>query len=151
MRSWGSPVVTESAPPSPSMPAASVVEASSSTHIDNEKTTKKKRKGDKGGTGAKANSKRPKEDVNSLAVEAEPAAKKRKRSSSPAATMTEISDKTVKRLRKSASKVAEKSLSLSLGDWLKQVGEGKKEQLDASEVNRAAKVNYEGGKWVLSF
>ena len=129
--------------------------------MDGEKK-KKKRKGDKGGTGAKANSKRPREEPmangNSTAPaastqEEEPVAKKRKRSASPVVetVSAEISDKTLKRLRKNASKVAEKSPSLSLSDWLKQVGDAKKEQVDAGDVNRAAKVSWEGGKWILSF
>lgn len=123
---------------------------------------KKKRKGDKGGTGAKANSKRPREEPSANgnstapsapAQEEEPVAKKRKRSASPVVetVSAEISDKTLKRLRKNASKVAEKSPSLSLSDWLKQVGDAKKEQVDAGDVNRAAKVSWEGGKWILSF
>lgn len=126
---------------------------------------KRKKKGDKGGTGSKANSKRPKEEGKEGAVpvdvatadvvDGEPAAKKRKRSTSPVevapAVPAEISDKTLKRLRKNATKVAEKSQSLSLGDWLKQVGDAKKEQVDAGDVNRAAKVSWENGKWVLTF
>jgi len=179
MRSWGSPaVIDDSTDPSSSAPTApaSAPTVSVNGSVSDDKK-KRKKKGDKGGTGSKANSKRPKDesDASATATTAgttdvtmttpvngasdEPAAKKRKRSEEPAttavvaaATSAEISDKTLKRLRKNASKVGEKAASpLALSEWLKQVGEGKKEQVDLSDVNRAAKVSFEDGKWVLSF
>lgn len=176
MRSWGSPAVVDDATESfASTPGVSTASAAASTADDKKK---RKKKGDKGGTGAKANSKRPKEGSEAPATTAptattnvtfttpangatdEPAAKKRKRSDEEfastavvaATTSAEISDKTLKRLRKNASKVGEKASSaLTLSDWLKQVGEGKKEQVDSTDVNRAAKVSFEDGKWVISF
>jgi cell growth-regulating nucleolar protein len=174
MRSWGSPAVvddaTEPFSSTPGVPATASAPSVNGSTADDKK--KRKKKGDKGGTGSKANSKRPKEESGAGesttdvtittpvdATSGEPAAKKRKRTEEPAsisasvtATSAELSDKTLKRLRKNASKVGEKASSaLSLSEWLKQVGEGKKEQVDLNDVNRAAKVSFENGKWVLSF
>lgn len=117
MRSWGSPAVTEE--------VQTVVPEK-----------KKRKKGDKGGTGSKANSKQ-KEEAVELST-------KRKRSESPVG-QTPV-DKTLKRLRKNAAKIALPNASLSLEEWLGQVGK----KVDG-DVNKATKVVFEDGKWVLSF
>lgn len=163
MRSWGtSPAVTDSEPSTPVPTALPTTAASAPAGKDNDK--KRRKKGDKGGTGSKANSKHPRGESLAAseaptAASDEPAQKKRKRSTSPApapaaaetAAGEAISDKTLKRLRKNAAKIGEKSPSLSLDEWVKRIAEVKKEQIDVEDVNKAAKVSFEDGKWILSF
>lgn len=113
---------------------------------------KKRRKGDKGGTGAKANS-RLKEEA-----KAEEAAghqdKKRKREESEAVSAPVVpagppSDKTLKRIRKHMSKL-EKKEEVPLAQWLVEVGKGKEKTVDQSEVLAGLKVAFVDGRWQLS-
>ena len=136
MRSWGSPAVIEE----PVFPeAAAARSAIPNPTVVGEK--KKRKKGDKGGTGSKANSKQKEEQ--SKEEHAEPVEKDEPPAKRHRAEPTE--DKTLKRLRKNAAKM-EQDASLNLAEWLERVG--KKVEGD---VNQAAKVAFENGKWVLSF
>lgn len=117
---------------------------------------KKRRKGDKGGTGSKANSKRARseiseaqpEDVNSAsqaskvgAENSEPVAKKVKREKSG-------QDKTLKRIKKNMSKL-EGELALSV--WLEKLGKGKQGAMDTGTILEKLKVKLVDGTWQLDY
>jgi cell growth-regulating nucleolar protein len=130
MRSWGSTPVPDT--PAPGTPA--------------EEGKKKKRKGDKGGTGSKANSNPHKND--------EPASKKRKRdgSAEPEATPASAaapSDKALKRIRKHMGKL-EKGETMSLSQWIDKVSQGKEKSVDRADVLAGLQVAFVDGKWQLS-
>ncbi|WVQ98737.1 hypothetical protein IAU59_005868 [Kwoniella sp. CBS 9459] len=157
MRSWGGSPAAQS-------PAEIALEqngnAPVSTPTEPEKK-KNKRKGDKGGTGAKANSKNPKGDsVEPTAAPAaeEPKNKKRKfeeESSTPAATVNGeaaegVSSKTLKRLKKRFGKLEEKSSDMSLGEWIEALGKDKEKSVDSAEILKAIKVSRKDGSFVLA-
>ena len=91
---------------------------------------------------------------------AEPESKKRKRTeaspvvaeTSTQAAQTELSDKTIKRLRKNLSKLDAEQSARPLNEVLGLLGKGKKDQpaLSADEVLRAVKVATVDGKVVLT-
>nr|XP_018263833.1 uncharacterized protein I303_03706 [Kwoniella dejecticola CBS 10117]OBR85991.1 hypothetical protein I303_03706 [Kwoniella dejecticola CBS 10117] len=146
MRSWGSTETTpkpeESAPPS----AAPSVSVNGESEADKKK--KKNRKGDKGGTGSKANSKNPRSEE----IQAEPQTKKRKfeEDVTPAAgdEATEVSSKSLKRLKKRFGKMEDKDLSL--GEWIDMLGKDKEKNVDTSEILKAFRVTKKDGQFVLS-
>lgn len=143
MRQWGSAPssdveATSTAPGTPSAAAGGDAEPK-----------KKKRKGDKGGTGAKANSR-----VGSEPVE-ESSSRKRKREDAAATpvaeTTTAPSEKTVKRIKKHMKKLEDKvSTTISLADWLQRVAEGKEKTVDKSDVLQGVQVSLVDGHWQLS-
>ncbi|KAK4686558.1 cell growth-regulating nucleolar protein, partial [Tremellales sp. Uapishka_1] len=141
------------------------------------KKKKNKKKGDKKGTGSRANTRNPpkaESEVPSTIVASaslpiasstatsttnpteEPIAKKRKRSASPSTTtFVEPSQKTVKKLRKTLSKLSdqtEKPLRQSLEGFLATLGSNKNadKTIDASEILKAVKVELIDGKWQLT-
>jgi len=142
MRSWGSPAVSEA-------PEVRTPDVDAGPK-------KKRRKGDKGGTGSKANSKRLEieamESARAATVPAEedatPVSAKRKRASSPvveavADAAAPTDNKAVKRVRKNAAKI---TFTANLAEWLEQAGR----KVDG-DVTKIAKVVMEDGKWVLNF
>lgn len=155
MRAWGSAPTsdTESIPVEKQPLRTDRVTPTVSTGDASDSKKKKKRKGDKGGTGAKANS-RVKSEEATAAADDVPPAKKRKRddeghSSTTAETTT--SDKTLKRLRKHMSKLEDKvDQTLSLGEWMKMVGQGKEKTIDQTDIMQGVRVKFESGIWQLS-
>ncbi|WVQ78282.1 hypothetical protein IAT38_000367 [Cryptococcus sp. DSM 104549] len=141
----------------------------------------KQRKGDKGGTGAKANSKNPKPTSDAPApaptpapapvaapvavTDAEPSNKKRKRddstsaplpstsSSSTPADTTEVSSKTIKRLKKKLSKLElgqGKAKEMSLAEFVDSIGGGDEKKVESGDVLKGVKVVFKDGAWQLS-
>ncbi|BEI87183.1 hypothetical protein CcaverHIS002_0705290 [Cutaneotrichosporon cavernicola] len=131
MRSWGSTPVPDSTPATPPV-------------------QEKRRKGDKGGTGSKANSS-TKSNIE------EPASKKRKREASEAASATvpetavpngPPTDKALKRIRKHMGKL-EKKGDMSLAQWIEKVAQGKDKSVDRADVLAGLQVAFVDGKWQL--
>ncbi|OCF35456.1 hypothetical protein I317_04972 [Kwoniella heveanensis CBS 569] len=168
MRSWGgSPAAQTPAEialeQNGNAPVSSSATATAMTTGEPEKK-KNKRKGDKGGTGAKANSKNPRSDVveTTAVTEEEPKNKKRKFEESgttPATVAAEtvngdpaeaVSSKTLKRLKKRFGKLEEKSNDMSLGDWIEALGKDKEKSVESAEILKAIKVCRKDGSFVLS-
>lgn len=141
MRQWGSAPSSdvEATSTAPGTPVAS-------TTAGGEEPKKKKRKGDKGGTGAKANSR-----VGSEAAEESSSKKRKREEDAPATEAAAPSEKTVKRIKKHMKKLEDKvSTTISLADWLKRVAEGKEKTLDSSDVLQGVQVSLVDGHWQLS-
>ncbi|WVF72157.1 hypothetical protein IAT40_006969 [Kwoniella sp. CBS 6097] len=159
MRSWGGSPAAQS-------PAETALEQNGNVPVSGpgagepEKKKNNKRKGDKGGTGAKANSKHPKSDAIEAAAPApEPTNKKRKfeeeQPSTPAAAVNDdaseaVSSKTLKRLKKRFGKLEEKSSDMSLGEWISALGKDKEKNVESAEILKAIKVSRKDGSFVLS-
>lgn len=160
MRSWGStPTIEESQPEASTSTLTIPIPITVLGEAEAERPKKKKKKGDKGGTGSKANSKRPRgesENASVAPVLSETENKKRKRSASPAPAIAqtngdaEPSDKQLKKLRKNLGKLESKASSMQLDQFLKQVGEGKKDSIASTDVLKSLKVGFSEGKWVLT-
>jgi len=185
MRSWGSPAVTETngeiqetQPNGHGNGHVSEAGTAMNGHVQGGEK-RKKRKGDRGGTGTKANSKRPKSEADGDAAPTEiassarprtdatiePKTKKRKRETSSGnqpdlprdgiqkpvnGDSPALSDETLKRLRKSMSKLEKVTGDTNLQAWLELVVcTSKKETLESAEVMRSLKVLFQDGKWVL--
>ncbi|WWD15921.1 hypothetical protein CI109_100345 [Kwoniella shandongensis] len=151
MRSWGTspaPTATEGSQPPTSENGGDGAAAKK----------KNKKKGDKGGTGAKANSKRPKSDeAESTPVPTtEPQNKKRKFDGEDEAeptvvpTSEPVSSKTIKRLKKRFTKLEEKksTAEMTLGEWVDSLGKDKEN--DTAEILKAVKVSFKEGSFQLS-
>ncbi|KAK8869806.1 hypothetical protein IAR55_000374 [Kwoniella newhampshirensis] len=129
------------------------------------KTKNNKKKGDKGGTGAKANSKRPKNDddepsatpvpLSEVVPVEEPKNKKRKfddeEPEANPATNAPVSSKTVKRLKKRLTKLEERiNGEMTLGEWVESLGKDEKKSVDTAEIFKAVKVSFKDGSFQLS-
>ncbi|RSH88074.1 uncharacterized protein EHS24_000601 [Apiotrichum porosum] len=145
MRTWGSAPTSDSEAPAATKVAP--VGATAAVATD----AKKKRKGDKGGCGSKANSNKAKLASDAATEADEPQAKKRKRDDEVEDAPTAApSDKTLKRLRKHMSKIEDKASGVPLANWLEQVAQGKEKTLDKSEVLQGIQVSFVDGRWQLS-
>ncbi|ORY23051.1 hypothetical protein BCR39DRAFT_550169 [Naematelia encephala] len=163
MRSWGSPAASAISTPVEEKQVEAVINGASqpvvisSTTITNgvqDKKKAKKRRGDKGGTGAKANSKSLETQTSEDTPPSEEhTQKKRKRDTSepPVESTTTPSEKTLKRLKKNLAKL-EKSPAVPLDEWLQRLGKGKKEDkaVDLAEILKSVKVVASDGKFELS-
>ncbi|WRT67145.1 uncharacterized protein IL334_004111 [Kwoniella shivajii] len=144
MRSWGASA--ESTP----------VPETAQTSINGDSDKKKKRRGDKGGTGAKANSKNPPkaEETPVFAETSETSNKKRKFEESDSTPTvvngdsTEVNSKTIKRLKKRLGKIEEKEVTLA--EWIDALGRDKEKNVESSEILKALKVSKKDGQFVLT-
>lgn len=182
MRSWGSRPATEEAEEKAVMKGGGLEESTGTLNgtveVAGGEKKKRKRKGDKGGTGVKANSKRSKGDENgeepqsattepllSTGTGDEPKRKKRKREGvdhpiengdspihgRPATNghAQPTSDKLLKRLRKSMSKLEKEPGHSSLAQWVEKVSKSKDQVSDTAEVLRGLRISFTDGRWVL--
>ncbi|WVW83072.1 hypothetical protein I302_105089 [Kwoniella bestiolae CBS 10118] len=158
MRSWGSAETT----PNPEVVSTNEVSQTLAVNGDADSDKKKKknnRKGDKGGTGAKANSKNPPKtnDVTQITTPLDTSAgpqNKKRKFEEPETTVvpngesTEVSSKVVKRLKKRFGKLEDKELTL--GEWIESLGKDKEKNVDSNDILRTLKVSKKDGQFVLS-
>lgn len=168
MRSWGSPAVTETPNGDSNTNSHGLEVERTGNGGEVEEGKKKKRKGDKGGTGKKANSKRPRSEVDDheaitshlTTTPDETKSKKRKRDSTLAAPtngesaatngmITVLSEKSLKRIRKNMSKLEKSSDEKSLKEWLEELCKGKEEAFTPAEAMSSLKVDFTSGKWTI--
>ena len=173
MRSWGSPAITENQDAITDLDGKQAKKASDPVNGDvvgNVKKTKPK-SSDKGGTEKKAKSKIGSLEikVDDLPVKTLPdggqTSKKRKRDNVPEAngnvnqgkesvtatgTSEPVSDKTLKRIRRTISKISMTNQEMTLAKWLDQICRAKEKPWDLSDVMRCLKVTYTDGRWILT-
>lgn len=143
MRQWGSAPASEvdASSTAPGTPVAT----SGASGADEEPPKKKKRKGDKGGTGVKANSR--------VSAEEDPSKKRKREDGETREDVKSVAptEKSVKRIKKHMKKLEDKvSGSITLADWLKRVAEGKEKTVDQSDVLHGVQVSFVDGHWQMS-
>ncbi|WVO13912.1 hypothetical protein L204_101537 [Cryptococcus depauperatus] len=155
MRSWGSPVSNEISTSTPD-PAAMPVSKTDDTGPKRHDT--KRKKGDKGGTGSKANSKSRKGDDSFVVaskmedIPDDSTPKRKKRKIDQVDTTPDIavsaSSKTNKRLKKRLAKL--RGDEMTLERWVEGLGNDHKKNIQITDILKGVRVSLKDGSWILS-